>query len=117
MKRYISFILTILMVFVLVGCNSKEEVVGGFSEVQDKTITAELQEIFDTALQGLLGASYEAKELVATQVVAGTNYKFLAEGTKTTNPITHGTYYITIYQDLKGNVELLDIEVIEETQE
>ena len=55
--------------------------------------------------------------LEATQVVAGTNYKFLANGTKTTNPITSGSYYITIYKDLQGNVKLLDIETIEEKQE
>lgn len=65
-------------------------------------------------MQGLLGASYEQVELVATQVVAGTNYKFLVNGTKTTFPITEGTYYIYINEDLQGNISLLDIEVIEE---
>ena len=73
--------------------------------------------MFDKALEGLLGAEYEAIELVATQVVAGTNYKFLAKGTKTTNPITTGTYYVTIYKDLEDNVSLLDIQTIEEKQE
>ena len=68
-------------------------------------------------MQDLLGASYEAQELVATQVVAGTNYKFLANGTRTTFPITKGTYYIYINEDLQGNISLLDIEVIEEKQE
>ena len=138
MKKLLTVLLTLLMVFTLVGCNSKEdtpvvqepekqevveetkeepEIVGGYVDVEDGTLTDELKDIFAKALEGLLGATYEPVELVATQVVAGTNYKFLANGTKTTNPITKGTYYITIYKDLQGNVSLLDIETIEEKQE
>ena len=138
MKKLLAILLTLLMIFTLVGCNSKEDtpivnepeqqeevvepiedepIVGGFVDAEDKTITDELKDIFNKALDGLTGAKYEPVELVATQVVAGTNYKFLANGTKTTNPITKGTYYITIYKDLQGNVELLDIETIEEKQE
>lgn len=139
MKKLLTILLTLLMIFTLVGCNSssieeqpvskedqpttevetpkEEDIVGGYTDVEDKTVTDELKQLFDSALEGFLGATYEPLELVATQVVAGTNYKFKASGTKTTNPVTKGTYYITIYKDLQGNVSLLDIEVIEETQE
>ena len=114
MKKLLTLLLTLFMVFTLVGCNSKEdtpvvqepekqeevvepaqeEIVGGYVDVEDGTLTDELKDIFNKALEGLTGATYEPIELVATQVVAGTNYKFLANGTKTTNPITKGTYYI-----------------------
>ena len=135
MKKLLTILLTLLMVFTLVGCNStkeeepvvvdtpqinepvQEEIVGGFIDVEDGTLTDELKDIFNKAIDGLLGATYEPIELVATQVVAGTNYKFLANGTKTTNPITKGTYYIYVNKDLQGNVSLLDIETIEEKQE
>ena len=138
MKKLLTSLLILLMVFTLVGCNSKEEtsavqeleqkeviekieeeteIAGGYVDVEDGTLTDELKDIFSKALEGLTGAKYEPVELVATQVVAGTNYKFLANGTKTTNPVTKGTYYIIIYKDLQGNVELLDIETIEEKQE
>ena len=138
MKKLLTLLLTLLMVFTLVGCGSKEEtpvveepekqevveetkeepeIVGGYVDVEDGTLTDELKDIFAKALESLLGAKYEPVELVATQVVAGTNYKFLANGTKTTNPITKGTYYVTVYEDLQGNVSLLDIETIEEKQE
>ena len=139
MKKLLAILLTLLMIFTLVGCNSKEDtpmvnepeqqeevvepikedepIVDGFVDAEDKTITDELKDIFNKALDGLTGAKYEPVELVATQVVAGTNFKFLANGTKTTDPITKGTYYITIYKDLQGNIELKDIEVIEEKQE
>lgn len=134
MKRLLSLLLTVLIALTLVGCNSndqttvgndsqliepsnQEEILGGYVEVEDGTLTDELNDIFDTALEGLIGANYKAVKLISTQVVSGTNYKFLAEGTKTTNPITSGTYYVTIYQDLQGNVELLNIETIEEKQD
>ena len=140
MKKLLTTLLTVLMLFTLIGCNSnkgieekpvivdtppelqevdiqEEPIVGSYVDVEDKTITPELNGIFTTAMQGLLGASYEPLELVATQVVSGTNYKFLAKGSKTTNPITIGTYYIYINEDLNGNISLLDIEVIEEKQQ
>ena len=132
MKKLLTLLLTLLMIFTISGCNSSSQdgpivddpiieedtpLVGGFTEVEDGTLTDELKDIFNKALDGLMGATYEPVELVATQVVAGTNYKFLANGTKTTNPITKGTYYITVYEDLQGDVKLLDIETIEEKQE
>ena len=90
------------MVFALVGCKSKEEpAVGGYTEVKDKNLTPELIEMFEKALDGLMGANYTPVMLEATQVVAGTNYKFKADGTKTTNPIIMGTYYVYIYKDLQ----------------
>lgn len=133
-KRALNVLISLLIILTLVGCNSsqkgepiieepeitelqEDDILGGYIDVVDGTLTDELKDIFNKALSGLLGASYEPIKLVATQVVAGTNYKFLANGTKTTNPITKGTYYITIYKDLQGNVSLLDIETIEEKQE
>ena len=136
MKKFISIVLSMFMILSLVSCGNKnteeptiieetevvepineEPIVGGYIEVEDGTITPELNGIFTSAMQGLTGGNYEAQELIATQVVSGTNYKFLAEGTKTTCPITKGTYYIYINEDLQGNISLLDIEVIEEKQE
>lgn len=133
MKKLLTLLLTLLMVFTLVGCGNngmeekpvdvpiaevnepaQEELVGGFIDAEDGTLTDELKDIFNKAIDGLLGATYEPVELVATQVVAGTNYKFLANGTKTTNSVTKGTYYVTVYEDLSGNVSLLDIETIDE---
>lgn len=131
MKKLLSILLILLMVFTLVGCNSKtvetptiedkqqiEEttIVGGYQEAEDKNLTPELIEMFEKAFEGLDGASYTPVMLEATQVVAGTNYKFKAEGTKTTNPIIQGTYYVYINKDLQGNISLLDIEVIEESE-
>ena len=142
MKKLLTIIISSLLLFTIIGCDSskpepieeqpvsKEDypiaevkqddqeiaIVGGYEEVDDGTITDELKDIFNKALEGLLGASYTPVKLIATQVVSGSNYKFLAEGTKTTNPITKGTYYVYVNKDLQGNISLLDIETIEEKQ-
>ncbi len=88
-------------------------IVGGFTPVEDGTITAELQAKFDAALEGLDGVSYEAVKLVATQVVAGTNYKFLANA-KVVVPGAKATQkYVIVYEDLQGNCSLLEVEDVE----
>ena len=135
MKKIITLLLTSLMIFTLVGCNPKpieeqpvevepaqvieptesETILGGWTDVEDGTLTDELKDIFSKALEGLLGATYEPVKLLAKQVVNGTNYKFLANGTKTTNPITVGTYNITINESSDGTISLVDIETIEES--
>lgn len=117
MKKLLVVLFTVLMAFTLVGCNSKKDepvVVGGYQEVEDKNLTPELIEMFEKAFEGLDGANYAPVYLDSTQVVAGTNYKFFCDGTKTTNPIIMGTYYVYINKDLEGNVSLLNIETIEE---
>ena len=137
MKKLLAILLTLLTIFTLVGCGPKkieeqpveveptpvvepaesEIVLGGWIDVEDGAITDELKDLFNKALEGLLGGNYEPVKLLATQVVNGTNYKFLANGTKATNPITVGTYNITINESTDGTISLLDIEVVEEKQE
>lgn len=137
MKKMFSKIFLVILTILITGCSAnkedisitvndetdinvqhiEEELSGEFIECKDKTVTPELEEMFKKALVGLTGASYTPEELVATQVVAGTNYKFLCDGVKTTNPIVTGTYYVTIYKDLDGNVSVTDIEIIEEKQD
>ncbi|MDO4198631.1 MAG: hypothetical protein Q4D13_06565 [Erysipelotrichaceae bacterium] len=121
MKKLLMVLLIGIAAVGLVACAKTdtpsevpEPVLGGWEEVEDNTVTDEMKDMFDKAFEGFAGARYEPVEIVATQVVAGTNYKFLCNGTKTTNPPVTGTYYVTIYQDLQGNVEVYDIETISE---
>lgn len=48
--------------------------VGGWSEF--RPLTAEDKKVFDEATQGLVGVRYEPL-MVSTQIVAGTNYKYM----------------------------------------
>ena len=83
--------------------------VGGWTETEVKEITPEMQEIFDEATGQLIGVDYEAVELLETQIVNGTNYKFLAESRVVYPGAEKKTVIITIYRDLAGNVSVLDI--------
>lgn len=119
MKKLLTLLVVGLMILSLASCGKKEEpveepVLGGWTKVEDGAINEELQDIFYKALDGLVGVQYEPIELLETQVVAGTNYKFLAKGTTVTMPPVEGTYYVTVYKNLDGGVELLGIEKIEE---
>lgn len=115
MKKLLLTLLTLTMILTVSACGKKEEkaqeteLVGGWTEAQDSTITPELQTIFDKAFEGMVGASYKPIKLLATQVVSGTNYKFLAEQTTVTaNPETKKVV-VEIYEDAQGNVSVTEI--------
>lgn len=93
------------------GANTPEGLMGGWQDNYElpNMLSEEEQAIFDKALEGLLGVSYTPVANLATQVVAGRNYAFLATGTTVTaEPITH-LYIIKVYADLQGNAEILNI--------
>jgi len=118
MKKLLIALLVLAVVLGMSACKKKEEkveetkeseAVGGWSKVDDGTITDELQKIFDTAVNGLTGATYKAEKLLETQLVSGTNYKFLEEKTTVTAEPVTSKVIVTVYEDLQGNVKLLDI--------
>lgn len=74
-----------------------EEIVGGWEDAEDGTITEELSEIFAKAVEGTEYAEWQPVELKATQVVAGTNYRFLCENGEE----------LAVYEDLEGNCSIL----------
>lgn len=89
--------------------NENRQTVGGWSEPEVTEITPEMQEIFDEATDKLIGVNYKAVELLETQLVNGTNYKFLAESQVVYPGAQKKTVIITVYRDLAGNVSVLDI--------
>lgn len=113
-KNGMKIVMALLVLLALVGCatQKKEEetqVVGGWQTVEDGTITAELQEIFDKATEQLEGVDYKAVKLLETQVVSGTNYKFLCDATVVAPDAQTKQVIMTVYQNLQGEVEVLDI--------
>ena len=88
---------------------TEEALAGGWQLMEDETVTEELQAVFDKAVDGLTGVGYTPYVCLARQVVAGTNYALLCRAvTVTAQP---EAYYavVYIYEDLKGNTEILDI--------
>jgi hypothetical protein len=94
---------------------STDKLVGGWQAFGETTLacTDEEKAIFDKAVDGLDGVNYEPVRVLGTQVVAGTNYAFLARGTTVAaEPVTQW-YVLVAYRDLDGNVSLTSVQPIE----
>ena len=117
MKKFTCFALIMLVVgmTLLPGCRNEDPepgvsddppVAGGYSD--DRELTDEDWEVFTEAMN-LDGVDY-APTLVATQVVAGTNYRFTTTATPVIPDPESYTAYVYIFKPLGGGeAELVDI--------
>lgn len=88
--------------------SAEEDVVGGWNETESPEMTDEAKKALEKACETLTGAEYTPVALLATQVVAGTNYRIICES-KPSVPIPECGYVIvTVYADLDGNAEITD---------
>ena len=69
----------------------------------------EAQSSFEKALSEIVGVTYNPIQLLASQIVSGTNYIALARGRVSDAEGTLGLYVITWYADLEGNSKVSDI--------
>lgn len=79
---------------------------GGW-RVHDKIIDEEIK-ILNTALNGLVGVDYKP-EILATQVVNGTNYCFICKSIGVIPNSPEGISKIMIYKPLKGDPIIISI--------
>lgn len=119
-KTLVALVLVMAMVFSFAACGdntkkddvdtsstaSTEDVVGGYTEEREPT--ADEIAMFDKVMGEVTGVGYEPLK-VATQVVAGTNYKFYCKTTTMDADATEGYAYVTIFEPLEGEPELGDI--------
>ena len=82
---------------------------GGWEAPADPTVTAELTAVFDKGIEGLLGVNYVPVVFLGSQVVAGTNYAFLCQATLVVPDAVQEWAIVYLYQDLEGNISVLDI--------
>lgn len=68
---------------------------------------------FETAMEGLLGVNYTPVQVIATQVVNGTNYAYLASGSTVTAEPKNGWYVIVVNENTSGEVSLINIREID----
>lgn len=113
MKKSIYVILAVFATLLLTftGCVTKLPtdgipMPGGYSE--DRTPDDEEIAIFEAVLAGQVGNTYETT-LVATQVVAGVNYRFTATATPVVPDGKPVDVYVYIYAPLTGDPELVEI--------
>lgn len=111
MKKMMALVLAVILA--AMGCcaavaeeaNHSMMTVGGWQINTEETaavLTEEEQEIFNKAQAG----DYTAVALLATQVVAGTNYAFLAWN-------ENGWAVVTVYRNLQGEASLLSIQPVD----
>ena len=87
------------------------EMVGGWETVpaEAAALPAEAQAAFDKAMDGLVGANYTPVALLATQLVAGTNYCILCQITAVVPDAVPAWALVYIYADLQGNARITNI--------
>ncbi len=59
-------------------------------------------------MEGYTGMGFKPLALLATQVVSGTNYRFVCESIPVDGG-EHGCALVTVYADLDGNSEITEV--------
>ena len=136
MKKLIAIMLCALLLITAIACSGKPEpspapaveqtpetgntepepepieeaLSGGWAVVEDAAMTDALRAIFEKGMTELVGVNYTPVALLGTQVVAGTNYCFLAQGTEVYPDAAPKFMIVYLYEDLTGAVSLMKIE-------
>ncbi len=85
-----------------------KDIVGGWTENDSLEMTDDAKTAFEKACETLTGAEYTPLALLATQVVAGTNYRIICESRPVVPDPECGYVIVTVYADLEGNAEIID---------
>ncbi len=84
------------------------DVTGGWMENASLEMTEDAEVALEKACDTLTGAEYTPVALLATQVVAGTNYRIICESRPSVPLPEAGYVIVTVYADLQGNAEITD---------
>ena len=91
-----------------VPVDSENPISGGYTRPDKPDVTAEAKQALEKAVEGLDGATYEAKALLGTQVVSGTNYMLFCKITPVVaDPQPHYSI-VTVYEDLEGKASITE---------
>ena len=106
MKKISAIVL--MFALLLTAAFAEAPVLAGGWQVGESA-NEDVMQAYEMAFEGFVGATYEPEMLVATQIVAGTNYCFIARKTLVTAEPVQGWSLVYIYVDLEGNASLLRI--------
>ena len=84
-------------------------ILGGWTKADVVALTVEQQELLEKATEGLLGVKYIPVAFLGSQLVSGTNYALLCRVAPVTADPVETYAIVKLYQDLSGNVSLLDV--------
>ncbi len=83
-------------------------VAGGWSENESLEMTDDARTAFEKATETLTGAEYTPVALLATQIVAGINYRIICGSRPAVPDPECGYAIVTIYADREGNAKITD---------
>lgn len=81
---------------------------GGWAETESPEMTDKAEAALEKACETLTGAVYTPVALLATQVVAGMNYRIICESRPSIPSPERGYVIVTVYADLEGGAEIID---------
>lgn len=84
-------------------------IAGGWTPAADPTITDEVKALLDKGMEGLVGVNYTPVAYLGSQVVSGTNHAILCQATVVYPGATPYFVIVYLYEDLQGNVSLMNI--------
>ena len=129
MKKLLIIALALLLLCLTSACsqNKADANVGSWSITESTEMTAEAQNAFEKAMEGLMGVDYTPVALLGTQLVSGTNYCILCEATAVYPDAQPYLALVYIYADLQGSAKvsgvialdpgnILEIGIIQNTQ-
>lgn len=110
-KIMISLTVWTLVLTLCIAPVSAEQLTGGWeiAAAEDSTLPEDVQAAFEKATEALLGATYTPVALLATQIVAGTNYCVLCQIAPVVPDPVPKWALVYIYADLEGKVEITNI--------
>ena len=112
MKKMICGIAALALALALCFSASADALMGGWQACENPAVTEEAQAVLDKALEGFVGSNVEPVALLATQVVAGTNYCFLCRVTPVV-PNAQSTYCLVyVYHALDGSARILEFQEV-----
>ena len=88
---------------------------GGWTVNEDYHTTYSEEDVarFEKATEGLVGVGYTPVEVVATQVVNGTNYAYIAAGKTVTAEPQMGYYVVVVNESSAGEISVVAINQID----
>lgn len=110
-KIMISLTVLTLVLSLCIAPVSAEQLAGGWeiTAAEGCTLPEAAQAAFEKATGTLLGATYTPVALLATQIVAGTNYCVLCQIAPVVPDPVPKWALVYIYADLEGNAEITNI--------
>ena len=112
MKKLVSALLALVLVLSLSAALASEGMMTGGWEIvpaEGAVLPDEAVAALEKAVEKLDGASYVPVTLLATQIVAGTNYCILCQVTPVVPDAKPAWALVYIYADLEGNASISNV--------